>query len=275
MGSDTKPKHYSSSNEIKCKINSFQTSILNYINESTLCDFFLTHNFGTRQTKGFGSFYPEIINNDVVKINPSSLTSNSPFWIKVDTVDDQKIFKTIDFFWKWLKSGINYNRGLYEHSILKLFTADNKEFRWEKKRIKEHFLGLESDTDTKLFVRALLGLADSFTYKWVPKSKRKEGQVYSPIDLTINIKPTDSNIQRNPAPFVFAPIKNQSHTMIYILHNEHFYTQLQGAEFKLSVDKISSIKLETEFKRPPKKVFVNTEHDDALEIIKKARNAFK
>ena len=58
MGAENEenPKKFVMSENIELFFASFNTSILEMIKQN-ICDFFMNTNFGTRQSKGFGSFY--------------------------------------------------------------------------------------------------------------------------------------------------------------------------------------------------------------------------
>jgi len=239
---DSEAKHYSEAKSIELIIQSFNKGIHNLFSEEFICKFFLLNNFGSRHTKGLGSFYPEKINSKKISTHPSELLTKESYCIEIETTDDYEIFATIDFFWKWLKSGINYN-GFYKDSILKLFISNKEKYRWEKKRVKELFLGVPIDADSKFFIRAYMGLADNFTYKWVPKRKRRSEEVYTPIDITINIECQNKEVQRNSAPFLFIPFKDSDKTKIFILYHPNFNKKLDNQKFELSLKKIDPVKV--------------------------------
>jgi len=241
---DSASKHYSDTKSLDFIVNTFNEGIFNILSEELVCRFFLLNNFGSRQSKGLGSFFPIKTNDKPVLINPSDLLPQNTYWIEVNTNNDDQIFSTIDFFWKWLKSGINY-QNCYKDSLLKLFLSQNTTYKWEKRRVKELFLGLSPDSDSKFFVRAFMGLADNFTYKWVPKRKKRPGEIYTPIDLTISIDCQDKEIQRNSAPFMFIPIKENQLTKIFIIFKPDFFDELNNKTFNLTVNKIEPVKLIT------------------------------
>ncbi len=282
MGSDTPSKHYSQSDFIILTISSFQESLINLLSEEMVCIFFFYNNFGTRQSKGFGSFYPIEINNKEIELKPKDFLGSNISYLEIKSTQYDKIYYTIDYFWKWLKSGINYNRNPYKHSVLKLFIEKFRPYKWEKKKIKEHFLGITPDTDKKYFIRAFLGLPDNFTYKWIPEYKRMKGKVYSPIDLTIHVEPKNDNIERNPSPFLFVPIKvcekdsKSSFTRIYILFNPDNLEILLNKKFELSVKKIDPVILTVGFnhKNKPitKKIYSDSDLSQANSVITDAKN---
>jgi len=239
---DSRPKHYSESQSIELIFNSFNRGVYNLFSEEFICKYFLFNNFGSRQSKGLGSYYPVKINSNKITTLPEKFLSKDDYYIEIESTEEFNIFSTIDFFWKWLKSGINYN-GFYKDSILKLYISNNQTYKWEKRRVKELFLDLPANNDSKFFVRAYMGLADNFTYKWVPKRKRRTGEFYTPIDITINIECQNNDIQRNSAPYLFVPIKEGNKTKIFILYQPEFSSKLDNQRFNLTIKKVEPIKV--------------------------------
>ena len=232
---DAPVKHYSIVDKIKVIIFSFNHDLVTFLNEERVCRFFLLNNFSTRSSKGFGCFYPIEYNGNVVTTKQDKLVPPNTIRIEIASGKKEDIFATIDYFWKWLKSGINYSQAkIYKDSILKLFISDTTKYKWEKRKIKELFLGLPDDSDSKFFARAFLGLPDNFSYKWIASANRKKGEVYSSIDLTINIKCKDEEIQRNPSPLFFVPFTQNSKTTIYIFVNSTHLQRLVNKEFELT-----------------------------------------
>lgn len=138
--------------------------IKNYI-----VSFFDNNNFGQRNNKGFGSF-------SVISINGEKISENNPYEgipyisYSFNGIADKKEYKTlftiIDYYWKRLKSGINYTtrsvnqdnesitregKTLYHKSYLYYYLKNKKinngntekYLTWEKRKIKTE-LGLES-----------------------------------------------------------------------------------------------------------------------------------
>lgn len=195
-GKETKEelKNFSFHKEVDGEIKSFNKELLSAIN-SCLGDFFLLHNFGNRQNKGFGSF------TLVQKTNPDELKIIKQykgqvwFWDYEITQPIKTVFSDISIVYSLLKTGINFpdhplvpqfdrdgkplmkngehikrpdqtRKGkyqFYEKSFLYKYVADNFEYGNEKKFIKEKFFNpskrVPYDGVEKKFVRALLGVA--------------------------------------------------------------------------------------------------------------------
>ncbi len=187
--------------------------------ELTHClpSFFAANNFGARNNKGFGSFSVVKINDREISWTPTdfsdgwqvmtcSLKGKRDRFEKIRTV-----FEVIEYYWKGLKSGINYRNVLYSKSFL--YTYLNKLGRtWEKRAIKRCFnlgncsqIGLENNNE-EMFGRALLGLSDTFEYRFPNKPSRR-------------IYITHKEIERIKAPIVFKPVFDfeADYAFIYIL----------------------------------------------------------
>ncbi len=128
--------------------------------EKHLPEFFATHNFGTRKTKGFGSFY--FADTEKYKIQTESWFDYKveiPFEktekeSKGKLVDDYRgiysgysgqpgFFYWLDMFYRCLRGGINLKDNkdkttFYFKSLLFLYYK-SKEIQWEKRTIKENF----------------------------------------------------------------------------------------------------------------------------------------
>lgn len=125
---------------------------------------FLMHtNFGTRQSKGFGSYY-------LAQAHEQFLADAPRFAFEVDTsrqreeMDKVKeLFRIIDLFYRSLRSGINNSKmdGFYFKSMLWWYLKQQG-LQWDKKTIKQEFYaGRENgekqnrqnarDKDTPLF----------------------------------------------------------------------------------------------------------------------------
>lgn len=137
------PKRFTETYEpIKLAIFSFNEELLLFIEEH-IKPFFLYHNFGTRQTKGFGNFLPEGIS-----------FPNSFYSFSVPTKDLQIVFGTIELFYKTLRSGLNgakmpdgsttFLKGKFYMKPMIWQYAAGEKVNWEKRGIK-----------TKYFERAL------------------------------------------------------------------------------------------------------------------------
>lgn len=120
---------------ILCKKESLCEKIKQYIN-----DFFFQHNFGMRQSKGFGSFSIE----DKEKIKePTSEDNKLYFDIQVDSLD--QLFERINLLYKSFRSGLNEYRGapksvLYTKPVIYFYATEKQASWWDKRSIKSVFV---------------------------------------------------------------------------------------------------------------------------------------
>ena len=150
MGCDIKdPSEYRkvsfAEEPIEMTITTNHTTLCNYINDikkKILSSFFINNNFGTRQSKGFGSFY--IDESDELYVSPhSEYHFNIP--IEKDIYYDEfyTLFNTIELFTKTLRAGINEKRGkktvFYFKSLAFMYCKDVLRAEWDKKKVKTEF----------------------------------------------------------------------------------------------------------------------------------------
>lgn len=186
--------------------------------------FFAIQNFGQRQDKGFGSFSVVSINGKDRAFPKTDLPENTrllkiTFSDGIQEKDKQKqLFQVIDFYWKCLKSGVNYTRnGQYPNRYIKAYLwtyLNNRQSTWEKKMVKETFgltTGQERDenpNDPPFFARAVLGCPDKFEYR----NKNKIVDIEHSAE-----KNSEDYIARIPSPVVFKPIIDGNTVKIYLL----------------------------------------------------------
>ena len=140
---------------LKIKISFFDDTFSQIIkNKETLNQFFFTHNFGTRQSKGFGSFY--IDENDEMYLPPVNKYSFKINMLKHDNWKDfyYQLFDELSLFYNTLRSGINLkdsfgNTEFYFKSLAFMYSKDILNSKWDKRRIKEFFFKNSFDYKTK------------------------------------------------------------------------------------------------------------------------------
>lgn len=114
------------------------TIIEGTINPEHLVSFFAQNNFGTRQSKGYGSFTVKTFDGtDVLASLPREYVS----YYELEGVTEQSVFRSIELLHKTLRSGLNGQSpfSLYFKSLLFSF-AEYRGKVWDKKIIKQHFL---------------------------------------------------------------------------------------------------------------------------------------
>lgn len=192
-------------------------------------NFFIVTNFGAAQGKGYGSFtvideeqseIETILREEfglqtLYKMDCVQLCNGLDEITKIKT-----IFRIIENFYKITKAGINHNgyikgflfkymsdKGIKnEKASLKTEIIDNP-FFLQKKVVKKN----PQTTELKeRYVRALLGLSSSFSFK----DQRRTGG--GTVDVNIKISHANETIERFPSPLTFKVINNT----IYIIPKE-------------------------------------------------------
>lgn len=183
--------------------------------------FFLVYNFGTRQSKGFGSFS---VIGLVFDEQPQSLKDNSTLlcdnflFVYRKTIPNPTVallFSTINEDYRLLKSG---RRRPYAKSKLMLYEKRHN-VRWEKKFIKQDFNDnpilnaneeeyiLKSDHDLEYesenvdfrYVRIVLGLAEQYEFLLENPPQKNSKMI---------VKIANADIDRYQSPLLFKVIDN-------------------------------------------------------------------
>jgi hypothetical protein len=175
-------------------------SLYFYIADADLLnDFFFQTNFGTRQSKGFGSF--SIDESDALFRTRRSMYR---FRIKQDklkntkTLDEeyQKVFEYIELFYKTLRGGINLKNGqgltlFYFKSLAYKYAYDILNAKWDKRKIKEEFYNIERENMPHTYdIKDMLGF--STNEQWLNQNKdtiTKESELAERMQSPILFKP--------------------------------------------------------------------------------------
>ncbi len=246
-----------SKSEIDVSIFSFNEDLLRQI-QNNLILFFLHHNFGTRQNKGFGSFTVESLNNQKISVSEEQLNKVFTHQSNIELNNYNKIFAFILDEYQLLKSGKNYPQykksEIFKHFIKKGIRWEkryikkyintnkimNKELYWTKKSAPIDFDNSTSDyyndwTDTQNntygYIRALLGLAEQFEYTVF--NRRRDGsdrQMRYVVSVEHNPASGQEKIERFQSPIFFKVIDNK----VYIGLNES-YNNILGEEFNFKL----------------------------------------
>lgn len=110
-----------------------------------ICEFFACHSFGTRQSKGFGCFYPEMINKENIseKLQCDNIIKTlAQYKFEVNKDSFIELFREIDSFHKKIRSGINLPNKYFKSLMFSY--AKKKKYNWEKPQIR-HYFGLLDD----------------------------------------------------------------------------------------------------------------------------------
>lgn len=247
---------------IDVKFFSFNEKLIDSIKEY-FAPFLAQTNFGTRQNKGFGSFFQTVPTCNFLE----ELKKTVPcfFYIEYTTSDYSNKFNDIEIIYKLMKSGINYpdhpmipvydkngkpviksNQQIKKEPNFKVKRPGNFYFKSfltdyfnkqqipvgnEKRFIKENFfrpdLRVESDKNIKRYVRAVLGVCDGVEYKGDKKKGRNGNITYKSRD-----------IDRFKSPLTFKIVDN--------------YTVIIPED--IPKEKLSGIKFTFSHEFPPKKI---------------------
>jgi len=213
---------------LKVEFFSYKMEIIDAIKKH-FDEFMFITNFGTRQSKGFGSFLRSSITDDEIK-NIIDKQSNKVFLLG-EYKEYDKAFSSIDTFYKKIKMGIN--KPYYKSLIFRYMCREHK-IGWEKKFIKNKFPQVihgthepivckEPDDREFRYIRAVLGLAEHNEFR--PKDGKKQVKIKSV-----------SGIDRFKSPLTFKIVKNK----IYILHNDS-YKKILDKEFSFSLNQVPEI----------------------------------
>jgi len=206
--------------DIEFRIWSMHSELINFL-EGQIISFFNLHNFGTRQSKGFGSFG--------VYMNSVSYEglANKYFYFSItNTANDRakrSLFNSIDLFYRTLRAGIHKrNRNgstLYFKSLLYQY-AQSKYHTWDKKAVKANFFYQDNIPENwpPFLYRDLLGLSSSES--WLSYNRT-------------TITKSHANIDRYKSPITFKPILDGNQFRVYII-DEEVDNNMLNQEFTIS-----------------------------------------
>ena len=246
-------------NNAKLIVTCFHGDLRDYIDE-IIGDFFIVTNFGTMQSKGFGSFTvnqkqdnPNINNSyrHIVKALKSEYTKGG--YCYTFRTNEQFAFKNIKTIYSLIKSGLNFTDGTeqgteedadsstkipYKRSILFDYMHDlsnniGNEKAWMKQKDISPKIGRQKEQKDKnsKYVRALFGIGERIEYK------RYLTNPYDKVVVTIShvddSKDGSEKIERLNSPILFKVIDD----IVYFVGcelNEKIYGKrfLFSSEFK-------------------------------------------
>lgn len=229
--------------------------ILKEVIEEYLAEFFFRNNFGTRQSKGYGSFTCITINNNTVSYSPMG------YHFTVNSVDSIKALKDIDLFYRSIRSGIQVVRNgetiFYFKSLLFLY-FNQKGIKWDKRAIKENLLSwhgrVKSQKDhwnsandsfdkkvkgDSVLARDMLGLSTPQKWSSYKKTIKKE---HKPSNV-------QEKIDRFKSPITFKPVyfEDKNKFVVYIVVSE-IPDDMYDTVFEISTDR-DSFQINTPIKK--------------------------
>jgi hypothetical protein len=211
-----------------------QNHLKTLIEKGLFIKFFSVTNFGTRQSKGFGSFFVNEESGKLVDIMPYRFFVDIPDKLSIEE-RWEKLFVKIELFYKVLRSGINlYNRerkNVFYMKPLIFQYAKSKDLQWDKKSIKQEFLSQDlarqkrehPDSDKrgvkKFLFKDMLGLSPLEDWRSYRKKITNENR----------------EIDRFQSPVIFKPIEDSKGYTIYFKGIE-ILKEYKNKPFTVKVD---------------------------------------
>lgn len=223
--------------DILLEFSSEHEKLLELIDEE-LPSFLSKTNFGTRQTKGYGSFYIKKTDQDTDKeLEPSG----ADYFFTINATDMPMALESLADFYSVLRAGIN-NKGLYIKSALfKYLKNDN--LQWDKKTIKEKYYSA-SDKSRELVAHEIEPSSQKEALLFVvPGSKTMYKELLGLSTLEtwqkgeVSRKHDREEIKRFKSPILFKPIiieqDNRTLTMKVYIYISNIPEEMRGQNFKI------------------------------------------
>ena len=234
----------------------FLTTNANLVNEinNNVESFFALNNFGQRETKGFGSFsviekclndQNRVIVNWKERFNSYYENGTPVFKFPLNVKDNEfekqlMLFSVIDFYWKCLKSGVNYTKRIVPRNgegdvvirnkerYIKAFLwsyLNSKGYTWEKRKIKNVFhletsypeRSFSDNPNCAIFARGMMGCPDKYEYRIPQNHFTQRNGKYKEDVKTYTISVRNEAIDRISSPIIFKPIVENENVSIYVL----------------------------------------------------------
>jgi len=231
---------------------------LKEIIEKHFATFLAYTNFGTRQSKGFGSFYLDKSDKNYIDLSKALRYERSWYFdVKVNDHIRNKVhnyyplygtyfslFSNIELLYKTLRSGINQvnaqgQTAFYFKSLLHKYMTESELFdTWDKSVIKSKFISNEEKNYESLLSRDFLGLSTIQEYK---NTSIGSFTVRHPKKEKDNKTPNE--IQRFKSPIIFKPVKQDKDTFrVFVTHqNINIYDKLLEQKILLLKEKNKKI----------------------------------
>ena len=226
--------------DVHVYVKSLCTKIYEAIKE--LFPLFLTfENFGTRQSKGFGSYHFAETSREEFEMLIRQ-HSNPVFTFSTNFNSGKQALKQIDVFYKHLKMG---RREPYDRALLFQYMCSTYDIGWEKRYLKEKFPEIihgehepiicqrPVDPNHYKYIRAVLGLAEHNEYR--PEGGKKQIKIESverdPDD------PRKARYQRFKSPITFKIFEGHVYLIFdnsyEAILDKEFYFKLGGQKERL------------------------------------------
>jgi hypothetical protein len=281
----TEKKFSFSFSSLQLTIQTFDIELYRFLEKEKLNGlfghFFNSENFGTRQSKGFGSF--SLIENSTT----AWLATTYSFDVDLRSADDRyadnltnrhnarfnrmaasrellieldyqrTLFNAINLFHKAIRSGYNQNGGYFKSALFKYF-KEERNIQWDKKSIKEAYFPTALKTDTTKYMHD----DDVLTYDARPdRRKTVKGHPFLVRDLLglsslaewkypyrAKITKSNSAIDRFKSPIIYKPIlmaDNEGEYFRVFIFLNPIPDQYFNAEFNIFCNGSGDLILET------------------------------
>ncbi len=217
---DGENKRFSMASTINIEFFSFNSEVLKAI-KNNFESFLANTNFGTRQSKGFGSFYlKKPFDISLIEHKVYSFSSSEKEWQE-----------DIKFFYAFLRAGINTANfgGIYAKAVIFAY-AKSQNITWDKKAIKNFYLDNNKNIENEKLMRDLFGLSSS--------------QSWMSYKATITKEHTEKEIDRFKSPITFKPVLENGQMRIYFWADKSV-EKILNKEFIVKFDRKSGLKLKT------------------------------
>lgn len=198
-------------------IRCFITELLTFIDEH-IRGFFMMHNFGTRQRKGFGSFTVDISTEPNAPKGFDLVGKYCPnaYYCKLDgNVNADALLDAVWVISAFLRSGFNRGEGNYVRGfVLRYFQREKNPLANDKAFVKQKVLRNVYDEATRgehlhpygnnvryRYVRGLLGTNENSRFCRDPRGGTREDRIVHNIYIH-----SAEGVERFPSPLLFKPI---------------------------------------------------------------------
>lgn len=202
-----------------------------------IAEFFAVTNFGTRQSKGFGGF--SLIANEEEPLDEKKIIdflkeNRYLFFYASELSASQDPMQVAKAIYTSMKTGVNMpNKGRVKGYLLYEYLRDNEIYDGTDKTLMvEEILPKETPhkKDRYLFVRALLGLADHYEFRF------RNGKDKYTIKVKVECQDKDKDdkpaIERFPSPVTIKIVGRQ----VIFLFNEDLFREICGKKFVFSAN---------------------------------------
>lgn len=198
-------------------IRCFIPELLTFIDEH-IRGFFMMHNFGTRQRKGFGSFTVDISTkpNEPKGFDLVGKYCPNAYYCKLDgNVNADALLNAVWVISGFLKSGFNRGEGNYVRGfVFRYFQREKNPLANDKAFVKQKVLRNVYDEATRgehlhpygnnvryRYVRGLLGTNENSRFCRAPRGETREDRTVHNIYIH-----SAEGVERFPSPLLFKPI---------------------------------------------------------------------